>query len=106
MIATTYCPVRAAGERNIGSLPSGLYRRPRNHTGSADPTEMGARGLMCLRTITAGGEFRPALRTLKPRDKPSKLLVQVGSAYWLRHITHWLSPIMKEIALQIVQHCN
>ena len=63
---------------------------------------MGARGLMCFRTITAGGEFRPALRTLKPRDKLSRLLIQVGSAYWLRHITNWLSPIMKEIAADTV----
>jgi hypothetical protein len=50
---------------------SGLYRRPRNHTESADlvtrPYNLvlttSARGLNTLRVITAGGELHPALRT-------------------------------------------
>ncbi|GAB5430429.1 MAG: hypothetical protein Devi2KO_38880 [Devosia indica] len=50
----------------IGSLPSGLYRRPRNYTGSADPIPKDGRSRADVHkdTITAGGELHPALRTL------------------------------------------
>ena len=46
------------------SLHPDYDRRPRNPTGSADLTEVSARGLNALRVITAGGESHPALRTL------------------------------------------
>ena len=39
----------------VHSLSSGLYRRPRSSTGSADPA-IGRRS----RAVTAGGEFHPA----------------------------------------------
>ena len=41
-------------------LSSGLYRRPRNHTGSAAASTAG-RGLVAM-PFTAGGELHPALK--------------------------------------------
>ena len=42
-------------------LSSGLYRRPRIHTGSAAAVAAG-RGLAALWPLTAGGELHPALK--------------------------------------------
>jgi len=58
---------RPPGERAIAVFfHPDCNRRLRPRTGSADlPAETGsARGLVSLRKPTAGGEFRPALKTL------------------------------------------
>src|SRR6185437_3907131 len=46
-------------------------RRPRNHTGSADPRFRAALAGLSNQTgpLTAGGEFHPALRTSSPQSR-------------------------------------
>jgi hypothetical protein len=56
---------------------------------------MGARGLMRLCGITTGGEFHPALSTLKPRDKPINVFVMCLGQPGATHHTG-LSPIVKK----------
>ena len=57
-------------------------RRPRVHTGSADRiarTAMRARGLVQkYSAITAGGEFHPALRTLRLACTSRALIIDSG----------------------------
>lgn len=48
-------------------LPSGLYRRFRNLTGSADKICSRTIGYLKETRITAGGEFHPALKHFKIR---------------------------------------
>ncbi len=86
------------------SLASGLYRRPRSYTGSADPGVFEKR--KALAGYTAGGELHPALRTPDQASGPACVSARARCARvkraFLSHKRRALLRSMKQIFAALI----